>query len=56
MNNNKMQNKRGEWVPVIPKPFYGFRKVCNCGKKFWREQNYKEHYAYSHALMGELPL
>jgi hypothetical protein len=59
---NQMQNKRGEWVPSIPLPFYEFRltrwgaKRCNCGLYFWREKNYEAHYALVHIVLGEEPL
>lgn len=43
-------NKRGDWVPSIPVPFYGRRKHCRCGRRFWTEQRYREHYAYAHIL------
>ena len=49
----QMQNKRGEWVPAIPEPFYGLRHVCACGRKFWKKENYRAHYAYTHIVMGE---
>lgn len=54
MKSNKVQmkNKRGEWVPAVPLPFYGFRKICSCGAKFWTEEGYNGHYAYQHILMG----
>lgn len=52
----EMQNKRGEYVPAIPLPFYGVRKKCQCGRKFWTIRNYEEHYAYDHIVMGNLPL
>lgn len=54
--SQQMQNKRGEWVPSIPLPFYGLRKQCSCGKKFWRESRYYEHYAFWHIVAGEKPL
>lgn len=53
-------NTRGEWVPSIPLPFYGFRFVgCGeCDRTFKSlttstgraEQRYREHYAYAHIL------
>lgn len=56
----QMQNKRGEWVPAIPEPFfYGFklRKAkCDCGDKFKTRKRYQEHYALEHILLGEKPL
>lgn len=49
-----MENERGEWVPAIPLPFHsalvGFR--CGCGRRFWTRQQYNEHYAYEHIVMG----
>lgn len=52
----KMQNKRGEWVPSIPLPFYGLKKRCGCGATFWRESNYNAHYALEHIVTGVKPL
>jgi hypothetical protein len=56
MSSVSMRNKRGEYVPAIPLPFYGFRKKCSCGAKFWTTHRYNEHYAYEHILMGNKPL
>lgn len=50
------QNKRGEVMPAIPLPFYGVRKQCCCGAKFWTEARYYEHYAFWHVVSGTLPL
>ena len=44
------QNSRGEWVPSIPLPFYGLRKRCCCGRKFWTVVGYQGHYALCHIL------
>jgi hypothetical protein len=44
------QNSRGEWVPSIPLPFYGLRKGCSCGRKFWTMDGYQGHYALCHIL------
>jgi hypothetical protein len=44
------RNSRGEWVPAIPLPFYGVRKRCDCGAKFWTASGYKGHYALEHIL------
>jgi len=49
----KTQNKKGEWVPAIPLPYYGLRKRCRCGESFWKEENYEAHYALVHILRGE---
>jgi len=54
--NNQMQNKRGEWVPAIPEPFYGRKKICQCGDKFWTKKQYQAHYALEHIVLGEKPL
>jgi hypothetical protein len=48
------QNYHGEWVPAIPGPFFGVRKVCRCGRKFWTMEGYEGHYAYAHVL-GMVP-
>jgi hypothetical protein len=47
---NQVQNKRGQWVPAIPLPFYGLRKRCDCGRKFWTTDGYRGHYALCHIL------
>jgi hypothetical protein len=44
------QNSRGEWVPAIPLPFFGMRKRCECGRKFWTLDGYRGHYALVHIL------
>lgn len=49
----KSLNKKGEWYPSIPLPYYGFRKHCHCGEKFWTEKRYEEHYALKHIINGE---
>ena len=50
------QNKRGEWVPPIPLPYYlAFGRVrCSCGEKFWNEEAYNAHYAYKHILFPDV--
>lgn len=45
------RNRAGERVPSIPLPFYGLRKHCGCGRKFWTEEGYKGHYALAHILL-----
>ena len=50
MSETQTQNKRGEWVPAIPLPYYGLRKHCTCGRRFWTEQGYRGHYALAHIL------
>lgn len=44
------ENDHGEWVPAIPVPFYGLRKGCHCGQKFWTMPGYRGHYALAHIL------
>lgn len=44
------KNKRGEYVPAIPCPYYGIKNRCECGKKFWTVKGYEEHYALEHIL------
>lgn len=54
VGQNKTQNKRGEWVPSIPLPFFGIMKSCHCGRRFWTLAGYRGHYALRHALgLGE---
>lgn len=38
------------WLPAIPGPFHGFRKRCDCGRKFWTTEGYRAHYALVHIL------
>jgi hypothetical protein len=38
------------WMPAIPLPFYGLRKRCVCGHKFWTMEGYRAHYALAHIL------
>ena len=45
---NLQQNPDGTWSEAVPLPFYGIRKKCSCGKKFWREENYVRHYKKHH--------
>ena len=47
---NQVRNERGQWVPAIPLPFYGLRKHCGCGRKFWTMDGYRGHYALFHIL------
>lgn len=49
-------NKRGEWYPAIPLPYYGVKKQCKCGESFWKEKNYEAHYALEHIILGNKPL
>lgn len=44
------ENKYGEYVPSIPFPYYGLKKHCDCGRKFWTEEGYAGHYALEHIL------
>lgn len=46
----RAQNRAGRWVPSIPLPFYGMRKGCSCGKRFWTAAGYRGHYALVHIL------
>ena len=55
MMASETQNKAGEWVPSIPLPFYGLRKRCKCGRKFWTTQGYRGHFALWHILNLETP-
>ena len=46
-------NLRGEWVPSIPEPYYGFWKHCvfnRCEEVFWTKRGYQGHYALCHIL------
>ena len=51
MINNEgvfQENADGTWSEAIPLPYYGLRKHCSCGKKFWKEESYRKHYAERH--------
>lgn len=50
MTEASARNARSEWVPSIPLPVYGLRKLCECGRKFWTERGYRGHYALDHIL------
>lgn len=47
---NYTQNDAGEWVPAIPLPMFGLRKLCPCGRRFWTLCGYRGHYALAHVL------
>lgn len=42
------ENEDGLWSESIPLPYYGFRKKCSCGAKFWTVDGYKRHYRLVH--------
>lgn len=46
----QQQNRAGRWVASIPLPFYGLRKGCHCGRRFWTLAGYRGHYALAHVL------
>ncbi len=46
----QVKNSRGEYVPAIPLPYYGLRRMCECRKKFWTQKGYESHYALEHIL------
>ena len=50
MPTTTTQNSEGKWVEAIPEPYYGLRRKCDCGKKFWTEEGYEGHYALKHIL------
>ena len=50
LNETQVENKRGEWVPSIPLPYYEMKKRCECGRRFWTMDGYRGHYAYAHIL------
>lgn len=45
-------NKKGQWVPAIPEPYFCllFGMDCACGKHFYRRESYEAHYALKHIL------
>ena len=50
-DRNTTKNKRGEWVPNIPLPYFGFfKKGCSCGASFYTMDGYAGHYALKHIL------
>ena len=63
MNQTQTENGKGQWVPAIPEPYFGIRKMCTycestlarpslnwCGRKFWTKEGYRAHYALKHIL------
>lgn len=44
------ENADGTWSQSIPLPYYlWFGRVrCDCGKKFWKIEQYKQHYWLEH--------
>lgn len=46
------KNKKGEYVPAIPEPYYLLfgRVKCNCGQKFRNKKEYRGHFALEHIL------
>jgi hypothetical protein len=37
------------WVPAVPMPYFGFRKLCvRCSRKFWKYEDYERHYVTDH--------
>jgi hypothetical protein len=52
--NTSTENRRGEWVPAIPLPYYLLARYrCDCGRKFWTLPGYQGHYALDHILALE---
>lgn len=49
----EVQNHQGVWVPIVPLPIklLFWRRQCHCGRKFFTNRRYQEHYAYGH-IMG----
>jgi hypothetical protein len=45
---NYQENPDRTWSQAIPLPFYGIKKQCQCGKSFWKEDNYRKHYRAEH--------
>lgn len=50
MSDIQTQNADGAWVPAVPLPYYGLRKRCSCGRRFWTMEGYQGHYALAHIL------
>lgn len=46
--------KNGKWHEAIPLPLFirGGRKQCQCGRKFFRLESLKAHYALEHIVRG----
>lgn len=48
------QNKKGDWIPTIPEPYYGMvYEGCECGQRFYgwdMHERYLGHYALKHIL------
>ncbi len=47
-DGNWQLNPDGYWTEAIPMPLFGLRKQCQCGKKFFRLDNYHTHYIAAH--------
>lgn len=47
---NWQENTDGTYSEAIPLPFYGLigMKQCSCGRHFFREESYREHYRKEH--------
>lgn len=44
------QEPCGWWREAAPLPFYlRFRMQCECGRKFWRESDYLDHWHFENA-------
>lgn len=41
----------GSWRECPPLPFYGIRKRCSCGRAFWRESAYEQHWKIENAKL-----
>jgi hypothetical protein len=45
-----------ERVSGVPAPQHGLlRKRCICGRKFWKERDYRRHYLVDHLLAPPKP-
>lgn len=50
--SNLAEVEKGRWEVAIPLPYYGLRKQCKCGAKFWTIRGYHGHYAFVHIYAG----
>jgi hypothetical protein len=48
LDGSWQENSDGTYTQAIPLPFYGLKKRCQCGTSFWKEENYRKHYAQEH--------
>ncbi len=59
--DSQLNPKTGRWEPSVPLPFYNgllwwpllLRFGCECGKTFWWERSYRQHWLEAHASASD---